>query len=53
MGQVAVLGMGIMGGPTARNPAAGRARRNQDFPASFPLVHARKDIALILDAAES
>jgi 3-hydroxyisobutyrate dehydrogenase len=24
---------------------------NQDFPPSFPLVHVRKDVALILDAA--
>jgi 3-hydroxyisobutyrate dehydrogenase len=29
----------------------GEAILNQDFPASFPLVHARKDVALILDAA--
>jgi len=28
----------------------GEAILNQDFPASFPLVHARKDVALILDA---
>ena len=29
----------------------GEAMLNQDFPASFPLAHARKDVALILDAA--
>ena len=29
----------------------GEAILNQDFPPSFPLVHARKDVALILDAA--
>ena len=29
----------------------GEAMLNEDFPASFPLVHARKDVALILDAA--
>jgi 3-hydroxyisobutyrate dehydrogenase len=29
----------------------GEAILNQDFPASFPLVHARKDVALILEAA--
>jgi 3-hydroxyisobutyrate dehydrogenase len=29
----------------------GEAILNQDFPASFPLMHARKDVALILDAA--
>jgi 3-hydroxyisobutyrate dehydrogenase len=29
----------------------GEAILNEDFPASFPLVHARKDVALILDAA--
>jgi len=29
----------------------GEAMLNQDFPASFPLVHARKDVALVLDAA--
>ena len=28
----------------------GEAILNQDFPPSFPLVHARKDVALILDA---
>jgi 3-hydroxyisobutyrate dehydrogenase len=29
----------------------GEAILKQDFPPSFPLVHARKDVALILDAA--
>ena len=29
----------------------GEAILNLDFPASFPLMHARKDVALILDAA--
>jgi 3-hydroxyisobutyrate dehydrogenase len=29
----------------------GEAMLNQDFPPSFPLVHARKDVALVLDAA--
>jgi len=29
----------------------GEAILNEDFPASFPLAHARKDVALILDAA--
>jgi 3-hydroxyisobutyrate dehydrogenase len=29
----------------------GEAILNQEFPPSFPLVHARKDVALILDAA--
>jgi len=29
----------------------GEAILNQDFPPSFPLAHARKDVALILDAA--
>jgi 3-hydroxyisobutyrate dehydrogenase len=29
----------------------GEAILNEDFPPSFPLVHARKDVALILDAA--
>jgi 3-hydroxyisobutyrate dehydrogenase len=29
----------------------GEAILNQDFPPSFPLEHARKDVALILDAA--
>ena len=29
----------------------GEAILNQDFPASFPLAHARKDVALILEAA--
>jgi len=29
----------------------GEAILNQDFPPSFPLVHARKDVALLLDAA--
>ncbi len=63
--RVAVLGTGIMGGPMARNllrvsgggmdmPYAhlkGEAILNQDFPLSFPLLHARKDVALILEAA--
>jgi 3-hydroxyisobutyrate dehydrogenase len=29
----------------------GEAILNQDFPPSFPLAHARKDVALVLDAA--
>jgi 3-hydroxyisobutyrate dehydrogenase len=29
----------------------GEAILNEDFPASFPLAHARKDVALILEAA--
>jgi 3-hydroxyisobutyrate dehydrogenase len=44
-----VISGGAMDMPYAH--LKGEAILNQDFPASFPLAHARKDAALILEAA--
>jgi len=51
--KVAVLGTGIMGGPLGLHYAQikGSMMVEEDFPTSFSANLARKDAALVLDAA--